>query len=69
MYHGEEFIEKANSCYSRVVIECLRFEYLEIYFNKIHEIAGNNYLQFTCEAWNPGRRPYQNLKEGLMVTG
>ena len=36
---------------------------------KIDEIAGNDYLQFTCEIWNPGGRPSRNETETTsMVT-
>ena len=36
---------------------------------KVDEIAGNNYLQFTCETWNPGERLSRNKTETtLMIT-
>ena len=30
---------------------------------KIDKIAGNDYLQFTCESWNPGGRLSRNENE------
>ena len=36
---------------------------------KVDEIAGNDYLQFTCETWNPGGRPSRSeTKSTSMVT-
>ena len=35
----------------------------------VDEIAGNNYLQFTCDTWNPDVHPSRNeTKTTSMVT-
>ena len=32
---------------------------------KVKNIVGDDYLQSTCETWNPGGRPYPNMTKNV----